>query len=181
MSTIYCRGAAQSLLVIRPATALDADALLARGVRAADEAECRKMTGAGVPELLHESVAQSDCAAAVEYEGRIMALFGVASLPLCPLLAGRRMGLVWLVGHDDFERPELAVALARASRRFMACWLREYALLGNFVDPDNKTSLRWLAWLGFVIDRETPVYGPHGHVLYRFWREQGKAKGRGAT
>ena len=160
------------MLNFRPATVFDADALLGRGVRAADQAECWKMTGATVDELLRESVDKSTCAATVKYNGKIIALFGVAPLPLCPLLAGKYMGLVWLIGHDDFDLPELAVPLARASRHFIACWLREYALLGNFVNPDNSSSLRWLGWLGFNIDRESPLCGPQGHVLYRFWKRR---------
>lgn len=158
--------------IFRPATILDANALLERGVRAADQSECWKMTGATVDELLRESVDKSACVAAAEYNGNVIALFGVAPLLLFPLLMGKYMGLVWLVGHDDFDRPGLAVPLGRASQLFVDCWQREYELLGNFVDPENKTSLRWLKWLGFNIDARLPLRGPQGHTLYRFWKRR---------
>lgn len=160
------------MLKFRPATTFDADTLLLRGVRATDQAECWKMAGVTVDELLRESIEKSVCAATVEHDSNPIALFGVAPLPLLPLLSNKTMGLVWLVAHDDFSRPELAVSLVRASREFIACWLREYELLGNFIDPENAVSLRWLAWLGFTIDAQNPVHGPHGHNLYRFWKRR---------
>ncbi len=154
-----------------PAVVADADALLARGARAADWRECLKTSGKSLASALRFSVAASDLAVAVRYEGRIIALFGVAS-------AGARHGLVWLVGNDEAENAELAVPLARASRRFVDCWLRTFKCLHNVVDPDNALSLRWLAWLGFGIDRDNPVRGPLGHELYRFWKEGRAASSR---
>ena len=148
-----------SRLEFTPASAGDADELLARGVRAADWQECFKTTGHGLGPALRFSVAVSDLAVSARHKGQLVALFGVAG------------GLVWLVGHEDLARDDLAVSIARGSLHFVDAWGREFARLYNVVDPDNALSLRWLAWLGFVIDRERPVRGPLGHELYSFWRE----------
>ena len=152
------------MLTFRPAVISDADALLTRGVRQADRRECLKTAGMAVGPALRASVANSDLAVAICLAGRIIALFGVGRDA-----AGH--GLIWLIANDEAEAPELAVPLARTSRRFVNCWLRHFKRLHNVADPEHKTSLRWLAWLGFNIDRANPVRGPLGHELCRFWRE----------
>ena len=152
------------MLTFRPAEISDADALLTRGARAADWRECLKSHGVGLGGVLRETVMNSDLAVAAYEDGRIIALFGVGT-------DGHGRGFIWLVAHDEAEAPALAVPLARVSRRFVEHWLRAYGRLGNVVDPENTVSLRWLDWLGFNIDRESPVRGPLGHELYRFWRE----------
>ena len=152
------------MLAFKPAGYADVAELMERGVRLSDWRECLKATGGGMDMALRLAVGLSALAVAVRLEGRIIALFGVAADA-----AGH--GVVWLAGHDELERPELAVALGRISRRFVACWLREFKRLHNVVDPANKGSQRWLEWLGFTIDRDSPARGPLGHELYRFWRE----------
>lgn len=152
------------MFTFRRAEYADADALLARGVRQADHRECLKAAGMAVGPALRASVANSDLAVAACLEGKVIAMFGVGTDA-----AGH--GLVWLVATDEAERPGLAVPLARASRRFVDSWQRHFKRLHNVADPEHKTSLRWLAWLGFTIDRDNPVRGPLGHELYRFWRE----------
>ncbi len=152
------------MLTFKPAAFADADALLGRGVREADWQECLKTTGQGLGAALRFSVAASALAVAACLEGRIIAMFGVGKDP-------KGQGIIWLVANPEAEASELAVPLARASRRFVDHWARLYGRLGNVVDPEHVVSLRWLAWLGFDIDRENPVRGPLGHELYRFWRE----------
>lgn len=151
-------------LTFSPASLADADALLLRGARTADWRECFKANGSGLGGPLRFSVAASAMAVAVHFKRRIIALFGVGEDA-----AGH--GAVWLAAHAEAERPDLAVALARASRRFVDCWQREFKRLHNVADPEHAQSLRWLTWLGFTIDRDNPVRGPLGHELYRFWRE----------
>ena len=152
------------MLTFAPAKISDADALLARGVRQADHRECLKAAGMAVGPALRASVANSDLAVAACLEGKVIAMFGVGTDA-----AGH--GMVWLVATDEAETPALAVPLARASRHFVECWQRHFKRLHNVVDPEHVASMRWLTWLGFVIDRENPVRGPLGHELYRFWRE----------
>ena len=149
----------------------DADALLLRGVRLADRRECFKTTWRSLESALRFSLNASTPAVAVHFKRRIIALFGVAKDPA----AGD--GLVWLIAHDEVERPELAVPLARASRRFVDCWLQEFKCLRNVADPDNAPALRWLEWLGFAVDRGNPARGPLGHELYRFRRCLGERHG----
>ncbi len=195
------------MLIFTLATPDDVDALLARGVRASDRRECAKAAWRGLDSALRFSLAASVMAVGVhcldprkaaaltgkppktalfdgeartlrqgrnrelgDNYGRILALFGVAQDP-----AGH--GLIWLAATDEFARPDLAVPLARASRRYVNCWLREFKCLHNVVDPDNAPALRWLEWLGFDIDRKSPVRGPLGHELYRFRRCLGTRHG----
>lgn len=156
------------MLTFTPAGQADAEALLDRGARQADWRECFKTTGGSLGPALRFAVAASDLAVAARLTGRIIILFGVAKDRLAP--PASNSALVWLAAHDEAERPDLAVSLARASRRFADCWQRQFNILHNVADPDNTLALRWLEWLGFVIDRENPVRGPLGHELYRFRR-----------
>ena len=152
-------------LTFAPAVMADADALLMRGARQADWRECFKATGGSLSPALRFSVARSDLAVAVRSAGKIIVLFGVGADA-----AGQ--GAVWLVAHPDAEHPDLIRNLARTARRFVDCWQRQFDVLHNVVDPDNTIALRWISWLGFVIDRDKPVRGPLGHTLLNFRRTQ---------
>jgi hypothetical protein len=46
---------------------------------------------------------------------------------------------------------------------------REYPVLFNFVHADNHVSIKWLSWLGFVIQGAQPA-GPEGAPFRFFYR-----------
>jgi hypothetical protein len=143
----------------------DAERLFARGLRDADRREARRISGMSAEEAAANSVAASDAAGMLWVDGLPVALFGVARAGLVG-----RAGVPWLTAHPDFERRETAVVMFRLSRKFIECWLREYGVLENIADPENRVVCRYLRHLGFVFDWSNPVRGPFGHRLVRFVR-----------
>ena len=143
----------------------DDEALIARGLRGSDDAECFKTGGLTAAEALRYSVRGSDLAAGMWIHGKIAAVCGVASPG-----ALADVGAPWLLAHDDFERADTATAAARASLRLVECWAKEYGRLQNVADPQHTKALRFLDFLGFHFDWGQPVTGPFGHQLVRFWR-----------
>lgn len=150
---------------VRPAASGDAEALLARGLRPADEREAWKVAGLPPDVALRLTLDGSDMAAAILVDNIIVALFGV-----CSLGALTGTAAPWLLAHTDFERPETAVCMGRISRRFITHWLSVFGRLENYADPEHEKALVYLRWLGFNFDWDHPARGPLGHELIRFWR-----------
>ena len=42
-------------------------------------------------------------------------------------------------------------------------------ILYNYVHSENRSSIRWLRWLGFEIEQPLPL-GKHGELFHRFYR-----------
>lgn len=144
----------------------DEAALLARGLRAADAREAFKVVGTGPAAALAHTLAGSAMTAAIEINGSVAALFG-----LCPQGLLCSAAAPWLLAHDDFDRPEAALALGRISRRFIDHWHAVFGRLENLADPEHVKAIRYLEWLGFSFAWEAPLRGPFGHELIPFWRQ----------
>ncbi len=140
----------------------DEEELLERGLRPADIAEGWKTCGIAADAALRLSIQSSLVAGAIRIDGRVAALFGVSRLGLLD-----DTGIPWLVAHADFERPAVAVPMARIMRRFLGHWRRVFARLENYADPKHEKALRLLAWAGFSM-RVAPAAGPLGHTLIHF-------------
>ena len=151
---------------VKRAHARDAEALLERGLRAADERELWRVSGITPADALQRSMELSHVEAGIFVNDVIVALLGVGSMEGdC-----EKTGLPWLMGHDDFERKETAVSMLRISKRFVECWATEFRRLCNLADPEHAKSMRYLEWLGFVIEWDKPLFGPFGDRLVYFWR-----------
>lgn len=124
---------------------------LAPIMRAADIREIEAVSGAAPLEALRFSLARSTEAWAGTVDGAVACIFGVGPLSL---LGGE--GCPWLLGSDLVERN--ALAFARRNRAMVARWLQTYRVLRNHVDARNTQAIRWLGWLGFVLQPPVP-YG----------------------
>lgn len=144
-------------LVIRPATAGDAD-LLAPCLRPQDRDEIYAVTGSSSPlPVLREGIACSDpCLAATDAGGLPIALFGVIPGEVSA-------GKVWLLGAPDLMQHRFSVG--RLSRAWIESLHEQYAMLWNYVDQRNTAHVRWLRWCGFSL---TPVaqYGFENRPFY---------------
>ena len=143
----------------------DVGAMCRRGMRPADELEVLRMGRMSDPYLaLAEGVEESEVVLAAYTEQGIACIVGVYKDSL--LGSG---GIIWLLGHQDLEK--YTVRFLKESRRVLASFLEGYSLLENYVDVENTLTLRWLEWLGFTIDRDTPITTPMGYPFYRVWKE----------
>lgn len=144
---------------VRPARPEDAAALAPR-LRPADLREIEARSGRSPQEVLAYGLTHGD-AYAVEKDGVIAALFGVAPTP------EPKLGCVWLLGSDDIQTFRLT--FLRHSREWLSVLFKDYDLLGNFVDARNEVHIQWLQWLGFRFLRRLPM-GRHGETFIEFVR-----------
>jgi hypothetical protein len=146
----------------RPFRPGDLEALLARGLRPADELEVRRVSGLDPYPAMRVCLHDSLEAFTLSIAGLPAALFGVGK--------EEGMGVPWLVGHEDFEDRRTAVPIMRLSLRVAAGWQARFGRLANLADPEHAVSIPYLERLGFTLEWNRPVFGPLGHRLVYFWR-----------
>lgn len=76
------------------------------------------------------------------------------------------VGSVWLLGSEGI-RADKAIFL-NISEHFIALMLNAYPILFNFVDARNKSSIKWLKWLGAEIAPDPIIYGVEQLPFYFF-------------
>lgn len=73
----------------------------------------------------------------------------------------------WLVATDELEKHP--VMFYRASKPVITEMKERYDWLENWIDEDNKLTIRWLEWAGFSIDAPGIVHG----FRRLFWKKEG--------
>ncbi|MDL2315710.1 hypothetical protein LJC59_01315 [Desulfovibrio sp. OttesenSCG-928-A18] len=137
---------------------------IARHMREADRAEVWA-SGLQTPsEALEESLSRSVLAWTCFVDGVPAAMAGVC--PRGSLFS--RIGVPWLLATDALNA--VRRSFARHSRFYVDAMQDAFPRLENYVHAGNSTSLRWLAWCGFSIDR-APV-NINGEDFFLFWRER---------
>lgn len=138
--------------------------LLAPQLRAEDVAEC---LAGGYSSGLHSllvSLAVSDEAYALLFDGEVAALFGVARGSLLNGTAA-----VWLLtGHlaDKYR-----IAFVRNMRIALAYLASKWPVLGNMVDARYTKAIRFLKYLGFEFGE--PVFiGRDGVAFIPYWNRR---------
>ncbi len=117
-------------------------------------------------EALEASLALSDLAWCALIDGQPALAFGCARLG--SLLS--TTGSPWLLATAKIY--QLRTAFLRQSRAYLALMQERYARLENLVHAENRLSLRWLAWLGFTLEKEPRL--SNGEKFYRFYWEREK-------
>lgn len=106
-----------------------------------DEEECRA-GGFSPSEAVADSIRRSTEAYTVEWEGEVLAYWGVRE----DCIIGGRAS-VWMLSTPAMDRhPRWA---ARTSRYLVNELLEDHYYLSAFVDTEYTRSIRWLEWLGF--------------------------------
>jgi hypothetical protein len=77
-------------------------------------------------------------------------------------------GIPWLLSTPAIMR--VSREFLRRCPAFLRKMQRCFPRLENYIHARNAVSLRWLAWLGFTVDRES-VFRFHDEPFYRFWLE----------
>lgn len=145
---------------VAPPTEADIVAIAA-DMRPADRAEVWAASRLGPEPALRRSLDASTHAWAIRVDGQPLVLMGVGPISL---LGG--IGVPWLLSAGPAVRH--AKVLHRAGLPILAAMRAAYpALLVNFVDARNATSIRWLRWLGFVFEPAAP-HGAFGLPFHRF-------------
>ena len=97
--------------------------------------------------------------------GRPVCMFGISTAT--PL---SEVGHPWMLATAEIE--DHARALVAGSRRYMEMARERYAHLENYVDARNAKAVKWLEWLGFILDPAAP-FGIEGLPFHRYHWELG--------
>lgn len=133
---------------------------VADNMRQADAVEVWASSNATPLEALEKSLELSDYATTVCADGHPLVIMG--------LVKGGMLGtgVPWLLGTDDalkYKRHFLT-----ESRQVVQEMLDICPHLYNHVHDKNYVSVRWLKWLGFMMDDPAP-HGPNGELFHRFY------------
>jgi len=96
-------------------------------------------------------------------DGNPVGMYGV-----CPVSFLSFKGSPWLLGTDILRLHSRE--FLKGCKAIFPDLIKEYKYLENYVDCRNKTSIRWLKWLGFAIMEPEP-YGPFKLPFHRFYME----------
>ena len=143
---------------VRPAQTTDAVELAPR-LREADLREIQAGSNRTPQAALESALSISTQAYAIECNGRVEALFGVADTN------DPQLGAVWLLGSDNLKA--FRYTFLRHSKTWLNKLFADYRLLGNWVDARNTVHIEWLKWLGFRGLQRAPI-GRNGEVFVEF-------------
>lgn len=146
MNEIYSDGAVR----IRDATLRDVD-FLKNHLRLSDKLEIMRSHN-HTPEIaLKFGLRHSQFCATVLLNDVPVCMFGVVADKY-----DDKIGAIWLLGTDGLYK--MRFAFLRLSRKFIRILSARYPYMFNFVDADNVTTMRWLAWCGATMGLPIP-YG----------------------
>ena len=140
-------------------TAIESDIpRIAEDLRESDANEVRRSHGHLPLEALKYSFHISELCMTVVFKGKPVAMFGMVP-------TGALEASIWLLATDGLH--EMWITFLKLSRDFIQVMLDQYPFLYNFVDAQNETTLRWLAWCGAKFTEPKP-YGKEGCLFRQF-------------
>lgn len=133
---------------------------LAHNLRESDRAEIRAYGQTDPLKGLTESAAHSVLCWTAFIDDEVAAILGVAPLSV---MAG--IGSPWMMGTPVLDAHSRV--LVRETPRYIDKMLVAFPHLVNYVHFENKTSIRWLRRLGFVVHPPRP-YGRLDEPFHEF-------------
>lgn len=135
---------------------------LVDNMRPADRAEVVAMSGWDVYSTVRRALNLSTHYLAIDVDGELAALVGVAPVALID-----SVGAPWMLGTPVADRhPRALVVLGR---RYIAEMHETYRTLQGYVHAQHLQSVRWLSMLGFTISPPCPM-GVSGQAFHYFER-----------
>jgi hypothetical protein len=147
-----------STLVVRASVESDAE-VIAHDIRSQDRDELWRGWRMTPMQALRLGLSQSSHVYTAATD-RPLAMFGVVPISM---ISGD--GNAWLIGTNAILLNRRA--FLSASRPEVHMLMQRYRSLSNWVDSHNQLALRWLQWLGFVIQPAVP-FGPDRWPFHRF-------------
>lgn len=143
----------------------DYNKIIELNLRKSDKMQLKAATGLEPKDAIKKSVESSDLTRTVIHNEKVEGVFGLKILPTPSQLT---VGSPWFLATDKFN--EFSISFAKNSIVVVYENMLHYApILMNFVDSRHKESIRWLKWIGFTVDTDSPVKLNDPDVLfYRF-------------
>ncbi|MBS7457694.1 hypothetical protein [Coralloluteibacterium stylophorae] len=114
-------------------------------------------------EVLRQSIADSEFALALCFDGRAEAFFGVSTYGRAPGEASP-----WMLGTSELVRRGRALVIE--GRHWIDVWQSKYRLLSNLVDARHARAVGWLSHLGFSPAQDVDVGGHRFLLMERISR-----------
>tara|TARA_R110002096_G_scaffold221155_3_gene409945 strand:- start:207 stop:671 length:465 start_codon:yes stop_codon:yes gene_type:complete len=129
-------------------------------MRTEDAFELMDYAGATPAQALKTLRAGSRDTTSITADGKLVCIYGcVRKSPLS------NVGCPWMLATP--ELPKHGRIFVRYVRAFLQEMLKDYDMFLNYGDASNKTSVRWMKWLGFWAFPPEPV-GKTGHLYHRY-------------
>ena len=113
---------------------------LSLSMREEDKLEIILSSGTPPYTVLLRGYTDSNSVATIEWDGRVMALFGVTGIK-------GEWGCPWMLGAGDLKRCK---SLLRECRKVLSGYLDDYTYLTNACWSGNLVHIKWIEWLGFT-------------------------------
>jgi hypothetical protein len=152
------------MLTYRPYEVTDLSAVVNLQLSHCDMTEALDVSGARtVPEALEEAVAVSTKTwVALDPSGEICGVFGYAE--------SKSYRIPWLLGNDELHR--YPISLCKLGRGIVAEWAQEQHQMFNIIWSENRRSMRWLKFLGFVFP-DHGIIPVNGRTYIKFHYDHG--------
>lgn len=129
-------------------------------LRKEDVAEIRASSVGGNTQMtIAESIAMSDWCKLAYVDNELIAVFGMVKFD--------HGGNPWMLGTRHLENHPAAVG--RVSKVMVERMLKEDKYLFNWVHVKHHKAIKWLRWLGFIVEKEPSVLGPTGEGFCHFY------------
>lgn len=113
-------------------------------MRQEDRDEIMHSSGSSPLSALVTGVSLSSSVHTIEWDGRVVAIFGVCGTP------GHEVGVPWMLGTDDIQR--CRKSLLRGCRAVVDGYTKDFPYLTNACWSKNVVHIDWIKWLGFTFE-----------------------------
>ena len=110
-------------------------------------------------EAVRESIQMSDWVKLAYADNELIAVFGVVKYD--------HGHTPWMLGTVNLENHPAAVA--RVSKVMRDRMLKDTSYLFNWVHAKHHKAIKWLRWLGFSVQKHSPVASHTGELFYHFY------------
>lgn len=142
---------------------LDDAEIFAPILRPIDVIEVASMSGRSPRSVLRSGVRFGEVARSVFIGGEPVCMFGVVRNG-----AFSDEGTIWMLGTEAIRKNSFKFLRNCADQ--VKDMVSGFSKVANLCHADNKTTLRWLKWLGFTIEAAKPQ-GKKGEMFHYFFME----------
>lgn len=112
-------------------------------------------------QALYEGWQKSLFCLTIVADGKPMAMFGIN-----PESFFSKNAVFWFLSDDLSDR--IKIRFLKNSRRFVDMFLEHYSYLHNYVDSRNEKTIKWLKFMGAVVEPSQP-YGADNLLFHHFY------------
>lgn len=153
---------AAAKIEIRDATLDDAETL-APLLRSIDLKEIVAMSGRSARAVLRSGIKTGEYTKVAFVDDEPVCIFGIVRNG-----AFSDEGTIWMLGTDAVEKN--SIRFLRNCREQVEKMTKGFRRVSNFCHAENKTTLKWLEWLGFAVLDARPA-GRHEDMFHLFFME----------